>query len=153
MIKAKKLPPKRLEGRYGFLLNSVHRSLEFQVNEALAGTDISTRHLGVLDTLLSFKSPLSQKELCLETRKDRTSMGVIVSELEKLKLVTREVDKNDQRAYMVQLTPSGVERTNQGSEIAKKTQKKFMSKISLEKRELLLEILKELYSAHDVMKE
>ncbi len=68
--------------------------------------EITLSQFGVLETLLH-RGPLCQTELAGKLLKSGGNITLIVDNLEKAGLVTRERDKEDRRFITVSLTPKG----------------------------------------------
>ena len=68
--------------------------------------EITLSQFGVLETLLH-RGPLCQSELAGKLLKSGGNVTLIVDNLEKLGLVTRERDQEDRRFIMVSLTEKG----------------------------------------------
>ena len=73
---------------------------------SLLPKEITLSQFGVLETLLH-RGPLCQTELAGKLLKSGGNITLIVDNLEKAGLVTRERDKEDRRFITVSLTPKG----------------------------------------------
>jgi DNA-binding MarR family transcriptional regulator len=90
----------------GWLLNDAARALTLKLEEALKGDDLRWRDYGVL-VVLEAAGPLSQQEIGRRLGVDRSTMVHIIDVLEQRGLVERGRDRNDRRAYSIELTEPG----------------------------------------------
>ncbi len=92
--------------RTGFLLQSAHQKARKALNARLRTLRIETRHLGVL-TLLASSPGLRQKELIERLDLDKSSVVLILDDLERLGLAKRCPDPHDRRSHALQITSRG----------------------------------------------
>jgi MarR family 2-MHQ and catechol resistance regulon transcriptional repressor len=81
-------------------------SLSAKLGEGLAGHDLTASQFGILETLLHL-GPLCQKELAHKLLVSGGNITLVVDNLEKRGLVTRERGTTDRRLVTVALTPAG----------------------------------------------
>jgi MarR family transcriptional regulator, lower aerobic nicotinate degradation pathway regulator len=110
MIKAdatsKRADAATLEQQTGFLLQLAHQGARRVFNEALKRLEIQAKHLGVLMALCSGE-PLTQIQLANRLELDKSSVVLIVDDLERLELAHRRVHPNDRRAHVLEITSKG----------------------------------------------
>lgn len=126
--------------RMGFLLSEAAGSLWDQTAKAIEPYGLVPRSIGLLD-LLKDKDGLTQQELGLAARLDRTSMVLLIDGLEKEGLVERGPHPTDRRCHQVKLTKKGKEVQKKIFEISKKTQDLFLSSLSKKEQDDLQRIL------------
>lgn len=81
-------------------------SLGAKLGEGLADHDLTAGQFGVLETLLHL-GPLCQKDLAQKLLVSGGNVTMVVDNLEKRALVTRERNATDRRLVTVALTPRG----------------------------------------------
>jgi len=81
-------------------------SLSAMLGEGLADDGLTARQFGILETLLHL-GPLCQKELAHKLLVSGGNITLVVDNLEKRALVTRERGTTDRRLVTVTLTPAG----------------------------------------------
>lgn len=93
---------------YGFLIGKVLQSLETEFIEKLKTFEITARQYGVL-IKINEQGNLSQKEIAVELKIDRTTMVEHAELLESLNYITRVRNLKDKRTYCLNLTDQGRE--------------------------------------------
>jgi MarR family transcriptional regulator, 2-MHQ and catechol-resistance regulon repressor len=81
-------------------------SVTSRVVRHLDDDGLTVSQFGVLEALLHL-GPLSQRELAQKILKSGGNVTMVVDNLEKRGLVTRERDEEDRRLYRITLTPAG----------------------------------------------
>lgn len=81
---------------------SITSRIQRQVTEA----GLSVSQFGVLEALFHL-GPLSQSEIAKKVLKSTGNITMVIDNLEKRGLVTRERKQDDRRFYVVRLTPEG----------------------------------------------
>ena len=99
-------PPPALAGRLGYLLKHAQLRLAELTASAMAPFGITGRQLAVLIAIDS-RAPLSQQEVGRRLGVDRTTMVLLIDELENKRLVQRRQDPGDRRKNVVALTDAG----------------------------------------------
>ncbi len=122
--------------RTGFLLQWAHQRTRRAFNEALRPLNIETRHFGVL-TALAAQGVLNQKQFVEQLELDKSSVVLIVDDLERLGLVRRGPDPHDRRAHAVQITDEGRKCVDTAQEIAVRLGRKIFAGLSRSEREQL----------------
>ena len=132
-----------LNSRLGFLLK--HAQLNFAESgaRALEPLDINGRQLAVL-VVLDAAEPLSQLDAAKELGVDRTTMVLLVDDLEHKGLVERRRSPDDRRKNIVGLTAHGKETLVEGERLHQAVEKAFLAELTPIEAELFLRILKKL---------
>ena len=81
-------------------------SVTSRVIKHLDDDGLTVSQFGVLEALLHL-GPLSQRELAQKILKSGGNVTMVIDNLEKRGLVTRERDEHDRRLYRITLTPTG----------------------------------------------
>jgi DNA-binding MarR family transcriptional regulator len=106
-----------LEQQTGFLLQLAHQGARRVFNAALDPLKIQAKHLGVLMALCGGES-LTQIQLANRLELDKSSVVLIVDDLERLELAHRRVHPNDRRAYVLEITSRGRRIVSEAKQIA-----------------------------------
>lgn len=78
--------------------------------------DLSLLQLHLLNTI-DANVPCNQKEIAQEVHVSKATLSVRLDKLVNIGLITRVVDENDKRNYILELTPLGKEKMLKGREI------------------------------------
>jgi DNA-binding MarR family transcriptional regulator len=115
--------------RLGYLLK--HAQLRFaELNaEAMTPFGINGRLLAVL-TVLGDRLPRSQQEVASRLGVDRTSMVLMLDELEQKRLVDRYPSPEDRRKNVVVLTVSGLETLKKAGQAGDEAERRFLTALS-----------------------
>ena len=87
----------------------------------------------------------SQQQLCAATFRDKPSITRLVDNLEKLKVVKREADKNDRRKNKIFLTPDGRALQEKTMQLANQTLNEALDGVSVAQVEVAKEVLQMVY--------
>jgi DNA-binding MarR family transcriptional regulator len=93
----------------GFLLNNLGERLRTLTYESLKPWGLAARDFGALESVAAF-GPLSQIELGRIIGMDRTSVVQLVDRLEQAGWMTRQINPQDRRVHLLQLTADGLVR-------------------------------------------
>lgn len=97
-----------LDDSLGFILNRSNTRMKNDLLHRFKEYDVTPEQWAVLNRLWE-KEGLSPKELAELTSKDLPTTVRILSKLEKKGLITRRVNPEDSRAYLISLTSEGRE--------------------------------------------
>jgi DNA-binding MarR family transcriptional regulator len=114
---SKRIDVTTLEQQTGFLLQLAHQAARRVFNEGLSPLKIQAKHLGVLMALCGGES-LTQIQLANRLELDKSSVVLIVDELERLQLAHRRVHPNDRRAHVLEITSRGRRVVSEAKQIA-----------------------------------
>src|SRR5947208_6698105 len=98
--------PHTLTSRTAYLLTRAAARANAMGEHDLEPLGISPREYSVL-AVLAERSPLSQTRIAAILGLDRTTILKLGASLERKRLVVRERDERDRRAYAIALTPLG----------------------------------------------
>ncbi len=110
----------------GFLVAKAHQRICSLFSHELAKAGVGVPSFAVLQ-LLDESGPMSQHQLGLKLRIDRTTMVKIVGQLVKARMARRKDHPHDRRIYLVQITSTGRSKLNAMKEIADRMEKNLLS--------------------------
>jgi DNA-binding MarR family transcriptional regulator len=136
-------PPPPLAKRLGYLLK--HAQLRFfeLSAAALAPLGVSGQEAAVLRAI-DCPDPLSQGDVALRMRIDRTTMVALIDDLEHKDLAQRRQDPLDRRKNVVELTDRGRDILQRANQVAEEAEQTFLSPLSPEQRERFIAALRTL---------
>jgi DNA-binding MarR family transcriptional regulator len=115
--------------RLGYLLKHAQLRFAEMSTEALAPFGVNGRLLAVL-TVLADRLPQSQQEVAGRLGVDRTSMVLLLDELEQKRLVDRYPSPEDRRKNVVAVTASGLDVLEKAGKAADEAERRFLSTLS-----------------------
>jgi len=122
-------PLPELAGRLGYLLKHAQLRLAGLTASAMAPFGITGRLLAVLIAVDS-QAPLSQQEVAHRLGVDRTTMVLLIDELEDKRLVQRRRDPDDRRKNVVVLTDAGRTTLREASSASAEAERLFLGPLS-----------------------
>jgi DNA-binding MarR family transcriptional regulator len=117
-----------------------HRYARLAGNKALREHHVELRHLGVLGALAE-TGPVSQRALVDRLQLDKSSMVLIIDELERQGLAERRRNERDRRSYDVHLTAAGRDRLATAERVTEQVMAELLAPLSTADRERLHELL------------
>jgi len=142
-------PKKNNHANTGFLLWQAGNAWQRKIKLALDPvglTHVQFLLLLSLEELGGKKHPVSQAKLSRKAGTDVMMTSKVIRLLEKKKLVARKSDKDDARAFQLELTKEGSQAIQKAKSLVVKSEDKFFSKISTHRKkfvEILLTIVEE----------
>ncbi|MFV0395397.1 MAG: MarR family winged helix-turn-helix transcriptional regulator [Coprobacillaceae bacterium] len=97
---------KKISEEFGCIHKTMHKSMIRAIRAK--GIDISPEQTKVLSTI-SIKKVTNQKELARKIRVTPVTLSVRIQRLEKAGYLSREIDENDKRNYILKVEPKGME--------------------------------------------
>ena len=122
-------PLPALAVRLGYLLKHAQLRLAELTASAMAPFGITGRQLAVLIAIDS-QAPLSQQEVAHRLGVDRTTMVLLIDELENKRLVQRRRDQDDRRTNVVVLTDAGRTTLREASRASDEAERLFLGPLS-----------------------
>ncbi|ACV63562.1 transcriptional regulator, MarR family [Desulfofarcimen acetoxidans DSM 771] len=98
----------RLNNGIGFILNRTNTRMKNNLLHHFKDYDVTPEQWAVLNCLWE-REGISPKELAELTSKDQPTTVRMLSKLEKKGFITRQVNPNDNRSYLIHLTSEGQE--------------------------------------------
>jgi DNA-binding MarR family transcriptional regulator len=149
MLSANDRLPETLSPRVGFLLNLCSAHIREMTKQALKALEITPRHYGIIATLYS-EGALPQQTIGEKIEIDRTSMVLLVDDLEKKRLVVRGTHPQDRRYHLIDLTPSGKKLFEKMDKLVEDVEEDFLVTLTHSEkdafRRILMKLIKKLPS-------
>ncbi|HYF65906.1 MAG TPA: MarR family transcriptional regulator [Herpetosiphonaceae bacterium] len=140
--------PAALLGRTGFLLSSLGRRFRAATEHALAPLGITPVHYGVL-SVLAARGPAAQAAVGQTLRIDKSSMVVIMDQLEQRGLVERQRNPRNRRAYELILTAAGTQALRDADRIIAASEEAGLAALDQAERDQLHRLLLRLLRGPD----
>ena len=134
-------PLPELADRLGYLLKHAQLRLTELTASALAPFGITGRQLAMLIAVDS-QAPLSQQEVAGRLGVDRTTMVLLIDELESKQLVQRRRDPDDRRKNVVMLTDAGRTTLREASSASAEAERLFLGQLSEDEASRLRQALR-----------
>jgi DNA-binding MarR family transcriptional regulator len=134
-------PLPALADRLGYLLKHAQQRLAELTAAALAPFGVSGRECAVL-IAIDNQIPLSQQEVAGRLGVDRTTMVVLIDELERKGLVQRQRDPDDRRKNVVALTETGRTTLRAATRALDQAERRFLGPLSGEQAARLKQALR-----------
>lgn len=138
--------PETLTARTSYLLGRAASRVHALGERDLEPLGITPREYSVL-ALLAEHSPLSQTQVAEILGLDRTTILKLGAVLERKRLVVRERDANDARAYAVALTPAGERLRAQAFELLLACEARFLTPLNRKERAQLHNLLTRVWTS------
>jgi DNA-binding MarR family transcriptional regulator len=122
-------PLPALADRLGYLLKHAQLRLAELTAAALAPFGVTGRECAVL-IAIDDRLPLSQQEVAHRLGVDRTTMVILIDELESKGLVQRRRDPDDRRKNVVALTEAGRTTVREASRAAGEAERHFLGPLT-----------------------
>lgn len=132
--------PENLSSRTSYLLGRASSHLHTLGEGDLEPLGITPREYTVL-AVLAERSPLSQTQVAEILGLDRTTILKLGASLERKRLVVRERDAKDARAYAVALTPAGNRLRAEAFELLLACEARFLAPLTRKERKQLHDLL------------
>jgi DNA-binding MarR family transcriptional regulator len=132
--------PKDLSARTSYLLGRAASRVQALGERDLEPLGITPREYSVL-AVLAEHSPSSQTQVAETLGLDRTTILKLGASLERKRLVVRERDANDARAYAVALTPRGDRLREEAFELLLACEARFLAPLNRNERKQLHNLL------------
>jgi DNA-binding MarR family transcriptional regulator len=123
----------------GMLLLNLGRAAQRRFNEALRASELTPRHLCVLDELR--QGPMSQQALADRIGVDPTKLVGLLNDLEGRELVLRRRDAADRRRHIVENSHEGQARVDAALAVAAAVEDELLAALDGEQRAQLRELL------------
>jgi len=137
--------PAALIERLGYLLGQAHLIHRRTAEAELAPLELGVKEFGALSVLVD-EGTMSQQRLGERMRVDRTTMVMVVDQLENGGFVTRERSAQDRRAYSIRPTAQGRRVLKRAAAAAGRAEAEFLAPISTGEQRQLVQLLQQLTS-------
>lgn len=142
--------PRDAAQRVGFLLSQVGAFAANRFADRLAALSLQPSDVGIL-RLISVEPGLSQRTLAERLAVAPSRVVVLIDELEKKSLVSRERSTRDRRNYELQLTEEGREVMRRMREIGMAHENDLVGSLTSDEREALTRLLAKVAASHDLI--
>jgi DNA-binding MarR family transcriptional regulator len=139
--------PAFLLDRMAFLLIKTAFKLREMTEEVLKPHGLIGKHWGIL-SVLKEKGSLTQHEVGQCVYMDRSTMVMMIDDLEKAGLVERRSNPADRRSHSIHVTEKGKALLPELSRLGLGAEKKFLAVLSPKEQKDLAHLLKKLLTAH-----
>ena len=124
------------------------RTGQERANARLEAMGLNVRVCGVLN-LLADEGPLSQHQIGQLLTIDRTTMVELIDDLERERIVRREVNPRDRRAHLIKLTAAGRPKQRRAMKALDDAAEDFLSPLTAGERREMVALLQKLLSTRD----
>ena len=121
------------------------RTGQERANARLEAMGLNVRVCGVLN-LLADEGPLSQHQIGQLLTIDRTTMVELIDDLERERIVRREVNPRDRRAHLIKLTAEGRPKQRRAMKALDDAAEDFFSPLTAGERREMVALLQKLLS-------
>ncbi len=128
--------PESLIRYTGFLVAKAHQRLFVMFNEECQKLNLEVPCPGILH-LLEENGPMSQQQLGKVLRIDRTTMVKLVDMLEERKYARRKDHPEDRRAYLVEITASGIKALHAIQLVGEKLEANLLAQFTEAERKII----------------
>lgn len=95
----------------GYFINTLSKIHEHYINQYISETDITPGQYCMLHSL-SIKPDATQSDIAKACSMDKCGVSRTFTEFEEKEIITREVNPENKRSYIIKLTPKGKEIIN-----------------------------------------
>jgi MarR family transcriptional regulator, lower aerobic nicotinate degradation pathway regulator len=127
--------PESLTRWTGFMLSWLADLAGQEYEQALATIGIQARHLGIL-TLLEAEGPLVQARIGERLSLVKHMIVALLNDLEAWGLAERRPHPTDKRAFLIHITPDGLQRLQQAEEVSRDFAHTFFAELTPEEQQL-----------------
>ncbi len=137
----------KLSNSIGHVVNIVANKMKFELEQIFQknGYDITAQQWMILSIVYENEG-ISQNELAVRSKKDKTNITRIIEKLESKRFIERIQSDSDKRMLLVFPTDLGKKTRENLSDLALEVIKKSTSNISNEEQEICINILKKIYT-------
>lgn len=133
-----------LDDSLGFILSRTNTRMKNNLLHSFKDYDVTPEQWAVLNRLWE-KEEISPKELAELTSKDQPTTVRILKKLETKGFITRKVNPNDNRAFLISLTREGKELEDKLIPLARKVLDKALSDIDPKQIEVVTTVLNKVF--------
>lgn len=134
----------RQNGLIVIALSKAFKGIHTESIELLREYDITFSQFAVMEALYT-KGPLAIQEIIDVVLTTSGNMTVVIRNLEKAKIIKKEINPKDKRSYLISLTSKGEDLIKEIFPKHMEVLSKKMDALSNDEKNNLLEILKKLY--------
>ena len=138
----------QLDKSMGFILSRTNTRMKNNLLHSFKAYDVTPEQWAVLNRLWE-REEISPKELAELTSKDQPTTVRILTKLEKKGFITRRVNPNDNRAFLISLTSEGRELKDKLIPLAFEVLEKALKDIDKKQVEEVMAVLNKIYKNLD----
>jgi len=135
--------PESLTRWTGFMLSWLADLAGQEYEQVLATIGIQAQHLGIL-TLLEDEGPLVQARIGERLSLVKHMIVALLNDLEEWGLAERRPHPTDRRAFLIHITPDGLQRLRQAEEVSRDFAQIFFAELTSEEQQLFHSFLSRL---------
>ncbi|MBU8567127.1 MarR family transcriptional regulator [Virgibacillus pantothenticus] len=124
---------------WGYQLSKIAQEMGESFAKELTNYELTSRDFGILSTIYNNES-LTQKDIGLLLKVDRTTMVQLIDVLESKHLVKRVSNPNDRRANFIQITEEGLSILEKNQEKLEIYEKHVVSQMSADQKKVIHDI-------------
>lgn len=124
---------------WGYQLSKIAQEMGESFAKELTNYELTSRDFGILSTIYNNES-LTQKDIGLLLKVDRTTMVQLIDVLESKNLVKRVSNPNDRRANFIQITEEGLSILEKNQEKLEIYEKHVVSQMSADQKKVIHDI-------------
>ena len=124
---------------WGYQLSKIAQEMGESFAKELTNYELTSRDFGILSTIYNNES-LTQKDIGLLLKVDRTTMVQLIDVLESTHLVKRVSNPNDRRANFIQITEEGLSILEKNQEKLEIYEKHVVSQMSADQKKVIHDI-------------
>ncbi|MHC1744510.1 MAG: MarR family winged helix-turn-helix transcriptional regulator [Syntrophobacteraceae bacterium] len=134
------------DDRLIFLLSKAHNKLQNHLKGQLAaaGLRITVVQAGIL-FLLKQRDGQTMTELSQSLSTDNSAVTGLVDRLEKLGLILRKMSPNDRRAYLIHITPDGLEEIGKAKAVIRRANEEIKEGFTPEEIDAFRRVLSSIF--------
>lgn len=124
---------------WGYQLSKIAQEMGESFAKELTNYELTSRDFGILSTIYNNES-LTQKDIGLLLKVDRTTMVQLIDVLESKNLVKRVSNPMDRRANLIQITEDGLSILEKNREKLEIYEKQVVSRMSADQKKVIHDI-------------
>ena len=136
--------PLGLMGRYEFLMNRPAQRIREMTEKTLEPLKITPKQYGII-AAIHYEGPSTQRAIGEMLKIDRSTMVLLIDDLERKKLVVRDDHPKDRRYYLLHLTSSGKTLFQKAQKLVVKAEEEFLGPLTRTERQDLRDCLAKLF--------
>lgn len=142
------MPSSRLSNQLAYIVASVNRQLEEELQERLRPEGVPIEHLRVLE-VLDRGGAIPMGELAVQALVEPPTLTKIIDRMVSDSLVFRAPDPNDRRRVLILLAPAGKVLCKRLKRVSREQEERLIRQLPRDKANELRSLLRELIEPHD----
>ncbi len=142
------MPSSRLSDQLAYIVASVNRQLEEELQERLRPAGVPIEHLRVLE-VLDRGGAVPMGELAVQALVEPPTLTKIIDRMVSDALVFRAPDPNDRRRVLILLAPAGKALCKRLRRVSREQEERLVRQLPRDKADELRSLLRELIEPHE----